>query len=187
MDQDLMNKIMDKSREERIVYYRADLPQANLPEANLWQANLPEANLWQADLRQANLRQANLKGTNLRQANLWQADLRQANLQGADLKGANLKEADLWGADLRKTLNLFLFPNYDTRNHILYAIITNEGIINIGAGCRLFHCLSDAKQHWGESYGGERFIGDRYLYALKYVESEEFKQFCTIFSAKLIE
>ena len=78
--------------------------------ANLRCANLPGANLSDADRR----------GANLRRANLSDADLRGANLKGADLSGANLPSPTMlllayWGrvSDLL-TLDLMM---YDASNH----------------------------------------------------------------------
>ena len=68
---------------------------ANLRDADLKGADLPCANLQDADLRDADLRDADLPFANLRGADLRDADLRDVNLKGANLKGADLRDADL--------------------------------------------------------------------------------------------
>jgi hypothetical protein len=79
----------------------ADLSRANVHAANLTGANLIEAELSGADLHVANLSFTDLRGTDLAGANLSGADLVGADLQGADLSEADLSGAGLVGADLQ--------------------------------------------------------------------------------------
>ena len=81
----------------------ADLPGANLSEANFYSADLPGANLSEADLSYANLFHADLSNANLQDANLCRANLTNANLSNANLQSADLRRADLTGAVLRET------------------------------------------------------------------------------------
>ena len=139
-----------------------------------------------ANLRGANLSGANLSGADLRRADLHRADLRRADLCGADLCGANLcfanlcfanlSDANLRGADLRgaifvETTGFILLPAQDPRGYSWsHATLTDDGW-KIRAGCRDFS-IEEAKAHWGESYDGDREIGDMYLYAIEWLEKK---------------
>ena len=133
-----------------------------------------------ADLSGANLRWANLSGANLRLANLSEADFRWANLSGAELRRANLSEAELsWanlsGADLSwaeitGATGIYLLHAQDPRGYSWpHAIQCDGGEWRIRAGCRFF-TIPEARDHWGESYEGERRIGDMYLAAVDWLE-----------------
>jgi hypothetical protein len=83
----------------------AQLPGANLREADLgWQlliaANLEGACLDEALLEGAIFERANLRGVTLRNAYCLLAQFTGADLTDADLTGAMLKVADLYGAEL---------------------------------------------------------------------------------------
>ena len=41
----------------------------------------------------------------------------------------------------------------------------------IRAGCRFF-TIEQAKEHWGESYEGDREQGDMYLHAVEWLEKK---------------
>ena len=65
----------------------------------------------------------------------------------------------------------FLLPVQDPRGYPFpHAIFTNKGW-RIIAGCRAFS-IERAKAHWGESYKGDREIGDMYLYAIEWLEKK---------------
>ena len=81
-----------------------DLTEADLPGANLSDANLGGADLSHADLSDANLGGAILSYADLRGANLRGANLREAHLSYAILSGAILSEADLGDALCETTI-----------------------------------------------------------------------------------
>ena len=123
------------------------------------------ADLRWADLREANLHEANLHEADLREADLSEADLRWANLRGANLHGANLSEANLSEAK-----NFLFLPTQDLRGYsFCHAVYCDEWMIR--AGCRDF-TIEQAKQHWGESYAGNREQGDMYLAAIDWLEKK---------------
>ena len=136
-----------------------------------------KADLSYADLRGANLRRADLRGADLCYADLRGASLVDANLRGVDLHGADLFGADLSYADLRDTYfrwakNFFLLPVQDPRGHAFaHAVNSDDGWL-IVAGCRRF-TIERAKSHWGDSYRGDREIGDLYLRAIEWLEALE--------------
>lgn len=104
------------------------------------------------------------KRADLRDANLLCADLLYADLLYANLRGANLRGADLSGAK-----NFYLLPVQDPRGYMFTrASLTDLGWV-ISAGCRRF-TIDQARSHWGESYSGERWIGDMYLHAIDWLE-----------------
>jgi len=133
------------------------------------------ANFCGDNLSRANLRGANLRGVDLRGANLSEADLRRANLSRADLSGANLRgvdlsRANLRGVDLRRAKGIYLLPIQDPRGYSWpHAILCSDGEWHIRAGCRFF-TIPEARDHWGESYEGNRRIGDMYLHAVDWLE-----------------
>lgn len=79
----------------KYLFHKADLSNANLREVNL-----SNANLFMANLREANLSGANLFMTNLINSNFTKATLFRANLMGADTKKSNLNSAYLGGTNL---------------------------------------------------------------------------------------
>ena len=91
---------MGAKRLEGAKFYKIDLREAHLEDANLRQAYLAKADLRGAYLEGANLRDARLEEANLIRAHLKGADLWQAYLEGADLRHSNLEDADLWDAVL---------------------------------------------------------------------------------------
>ena len=109
----------------------------------------------------------------LRKHALWLArDGRgeRANLSGANLRGANLSRADLSGANLRGAKGIYLLPVQDPRGYSWpHAIQCDGGEWRIRAGCRFF-TIPEARDHWGESYEGERRTGDMYLAAVDWLE-----------------
>ncbi len=108
---------------------------------------------------------ADLRGANLRDVNLRGADLRGADLRGADLRGADLGCANLRGVNLRGAVSCVRLDMVDPREYQPVAVATKEGWL-IYSGCRS-RTVAGALVHWGEHYGGEREIGDRYLRAIK--------------------
>jgi hypothetical protein len=111
----------------------------------------------------------------LRGAYLGRADLRSANLRSADLRGAYLGDADLGRADLRGAYlggaeGILRLPVGDPRGYDAFAH-WKDNQWRVGAGCR-YYTIPDAREHWGESYEGDREIGDRYLYALEWLEKQ---------------
>jgi TIR domain/Pentapeptide repeats (8 copies) len=89
--------------------FGANLPDANLVEANLSGAYLVEANLTGADLSKAtlsstNLTWAQLSGANITKANLTGATLRNANLRNANFVGVRLIGADLTNVWMHETM-----------------------------------------------------------------------------------
>ena len=113
---------------------------------------------------------ANLGGANLRGADLHGADLRGANMHGANLHGADLGEADLHGADLHGANGIHRLPVSDPRGYDSVAV-WNPGGWRIAAGCRWL-TVPEARDHWGDGYDGDRSIGDRYLAAIQWLESQ---------------
>ena len=144
-------------------------------EQNPWESlDLREANLRGANLRGANLRGADLRGADLYGANLYGADLRwadlcEANLRGANLRGANLCEVNLYGAN-----GVYLLNTVDPRGYVPIVQV-KDGTTHIISGCRDFS-YDEALDHWGDSYGGERNIGDRYLAGLTLLDSDDFRK-----------
>ena len=117
---------------------------------------------------------ANLEGAYLEGANLEGAYLKGANLEGAYLKGANLKGAYLKGANLEGAYQIIRLPVGDPRGYDCVAVFQGEQW-QIFAGCHAFF-IDEAKAHWGETYGKDRGIGDRYLYAISFLEAEILKR-----------
>jgi hypothetical protein len=79
--------------------------------------------------------------------------------------GANLNAANLSGAK-----NIIRLPVGDPRGYDCVAFLSDSGW-RIYVGCRYFF-MEEAKKHWGENYKGEREIGDRYIYALNWLETQ---------------
>ena len=123
------------------------------------------ADLRDADLRDANLRGANLRGAKLRGVDLWGVDLWGADLQGAKLRDADLRGVDLRGVDLQGVEGCVRLDLVDPREYQPVAVATDDGW-RIYSGCRSL-TIAEALEHWGETYDGEREIGDRYLRAIK--------------------
>ena len=98
------------------------------------------------------------------------ADLSGANLSSAYLSNADLSNADLSGAYLSGAKHLYLLPAQDPRGYSWpHAIQCDGGEWRIRAGGRFF-TIPEARDHWGESYEGERRIGDMYLHAVDWLE-----------------
>ena len=95
---------------------------------------------------------------NLSGVNLSEADLRKANLIGANLTGSNLTGA----------IGYLMLPISDPRQYRPHAIMCEDGW-HIRAGCRDL-TITEAKEHWGDDYKGDRQIGDSYLSAIKWLE-----------------
>ena len=147
----------------------ANLSSADLRYADLSSANLSSADLSYADLSDANLRYADLRYADLSSADLRSADLRYADLRYADLSSADLRYADLRYADLRSAKNIFLLPVQDPRGYLHpHATLTGQGW-QIRVEYHRFS-IDQARSHWGESYQGERWIGDMYLHACDWLE-----------------
>ena len=85
-------------------------------------------------------------------------------LRGADLRGANLREADLRGADLRGANGIVNLDMADPRGYLPVAVAREDGW-RIVSGCRDLS-VGVALKHWGDTYAGDREIGDRYLRAI---------------------
>jgi len=122
-----------------------------------------------ADLREANLRGADLREANLYRAYIYGAELRWANLRGANLRKAELRGANLREAELRKVKGFYLLPVQDPRGYSFPHAVEYDGVWRIRAGCRDL-TVAEAREHWGESYAGERWVGDMYLYACDWLE-----------------
>ena len=138
--------------------------------ADLFDANLSGANLSRADLRWANLSEADLREVDLSEANLSGANLSGANLRGANLRGVDLSRADLRRADITGAKGIYLLPVQDPRGYSWpHAILCSDGEWRIRAGCRFF-TIPEARAHWGETYKGNRRIGDMYLAAVDWLE-----------------
>ena len=99
----------------------------------------------------------------LQKHTLWLAE--EESGERADLSGANLSGADLSGAK-----HLYLLPAQDPRGYSWpHAIQCDGGEWRIRAGCRFF-TIPEARDHWGESYEGNRRTGDMYLAAVDWLE-----------------
>lgn len=124
-----------------------DLRKAILNETVLIEANLTGVDLRGANLHRANLREANMIWADLRGANLQQADLTWANLAGINLNETNLQGVLLAGANLRGS-NL-IDGGEDSRGYRFFGQVSADGRnVNIGAGCRYFTSIADARAHW---------------------------------------
>jgi len=159
------------NRNENDMYYKETLKQhiKYLRGEGGVKADLSWADLRGANLRDADLSLANLRGADLRDAGLSWANLRDADLSLADLRGANLRGADLRWTDLRGAIGLLLLPVQDMRGHLfVHAVHCGNGW-RIRAGCRDFS-ISEAREHWGASYEGDREQGDMYLHAVDWLE-----------------
>ena len=148
---------------------------ANLTGANLSDANLSDANLTGANLTGANLSDANLTGANLFDANLSDANLSGAHLSGADLSSAtlldaNLSGADLTGANLRGAIGVLCLPLHDPRGYRAVAVAHSTGWV-VSSGCQWL-TQSEAHEHWGDAYRGERVVGDLYLAAIDWLDAQ---------------
>ena len=163
----------------------ADLTQANLRGANLSAAGLMGARMEGADLRQVFLFEANLRGAELRQADLREAilidaDLRDVDFSDADLRGVQLGTINpivhglagsvLGGANLSGAKGIVRLPVGHPEGYGPVAVWRKQSWW-IGAGCWFFP-LAEAREHWGQAYEGERWLGDRYLKALDMLEDE---------------
>ena len=173
MNKDQLNEVLrlhamwleDSDTGERADLSGAKLSGAKLSGAILSGALLSVANLLHADLHRANLSHATLSYADLRRANLRYADLREAELSGANLSGANLSCASLSGAT-----GFLLLPVQDFRGYSWpHAVLHDHWMIR--AGCRFF-TIEEARQHWGDSYQGDREIGDMYLHAVDWLEEK---------------
>ncbi len=154
----------------------ASLSEADLSEASLRWADLRGADLSEADLRRAILQGADLRGANLRWADLRGASLSKADLSEADLSEADLSEADLRGANLRGAVavdaeGIFFLNFFDPRGYQAYAQVRQHEVW-IGSGCRFFS-VSAALNHWGSAYKGDRAIGQRYVAAIRALETNQ--------------
>ncbi len=144
---------------------RADLSRANLRRADLSRADLSGAYLSRANLSRANLSRADLSGADLRGAYLNEANLNEANLRRANLSRADLSGADLSGADLSRTIGCVRLDMVDPREYQPIAVAHKDGCWMIKSGCQWF-TVTEALEHWGSGYVGDRSIGDRYLRAI---------------------
>jgi len=82
-----------------------------------------------------------------------------------------LDDHQLWLANSKegKRGNLsYAGLRYADRYAFPHASLNDSGWL-IFAGCRRF-TLDEARSHWGESYSGERWIGDMYLHAVDWLE-----------------
>ena len=87
---------------------------------------------------------------------------------GEEGERADLRYADLRGAAFVEAKGFIFLPVQDQRGYsFTHATLTEDGW-KIRAGCRLF-TIEEAKAHWGESYMGDREIGDMYLYAVEWL------------------
>ena len=93
-----------------------------------------------------------------------------ADLRHGDLRGADLRYADLRYADLRGARGFLLLPVGDPRGYSFAHAVLCDGEWRVRAGCRDFS-IAEAREHWGEFYKGERWIGDMYLAALDWLEN----------------
>jgi hypothetical protein len=157
----------------------ANLSNASLRGADLCRANLSNAKLIGADLRGAELSYAELSYADLSYADLCHADLIDAKLSGAKLIGADLSGANLRGAELSNAVlcgvkGIYFLNIFDPRGYVPYAHV-EYGEIMIRSGCRYF-TIKEAKEHWGQGYEGERYIGDRYLAGLAQLDGDEFRE-----------
>jgi len=75
----------------------------------------------------------------------------------------------LRGADLRGAKGFYLLPVQDPRGYLFPHAVKSYGGWRIRAGCRDF-TIPEARSHWGERYGGDRWIGDMYLHACDWLE-----------------
>jgi len=83
---------------------------------------------------------------------------------------ADLSDADLSRANLRGTKGIYLLPVQDPRGYSSpHAILCSDEEWRIRAGCRFF-TIPEARAHWGETYKGNRRIGDMYLHAVDWLE-----------------
>jgi len=89
--------------------------------------------------------------------------------QRADLRGCDLSGCDLSGCDLSGIKGFYLLPMQDQRGYSFPHAVECDGVWRIRAGCRDF-TVAEAREHWGASYTGERWIGDMYLYACDWLE-----------------
>ena len=114
----------------------ADLSGANLPFADLSNADLSSADLSGAILEFSNLINANLRDANLSGANLRDTILIYSDLSGADLTGANLLDARLIGANLKNAdLSGANLPFADLSNANLSFAILDSALLS-GADLR---------------------------------------------------
>ena len=124
-----------------------------------------------ADLSHADLRGADFRGARLEYADFRGARLEYADFRGANLQGIKFRYANLRCADLRDAKGFFLLPVQDPRGYSwTHATLTDKGW-KIIAGAGDFS-IEEAKSRWGESYAGDREIGDMFLYAIEWLEKK---------------
>ncbi len=145
---------------------KTNLMHADLKHASLYGADLQGANFLCADFRHANLTNTDLRGVDFRETKFYGAYFHHANLCYA-----NLQDADLRGVDFRGAKGFKLLPVQDMRGYsFAYATLCDDEW-RIRSGCRDF-TINQAKEHWGNSYIGDRAQGDLYLYAVEWLEKE---------------
>jgi hypothetical protein len=81
---------------------------------------------------------------------------------------ANLSWANLYKARLEGSIGVAHLPINDPRGYRCVAVWTDDQWI-IYASCRRF-TVSEAREHWGPGYAGDRDIGDKYIAALSEIE-----------------
>ena len=151
-------------------FHGANLSGANISVVNLSGANLCGANLHGAYLRGSNLCRANLSRSDIRAANLGRTNLSESNLSEANLSGADLIWANLRATNLSGSKNIICLSINDPRGYRPVAVwVGNQWIIY--SGCRKFTVI-EARQHWGSIYRGDRNVGDQYINAIDWLETQ---------------
>ena len=148
----------------RFVCPGADLRRSNLSGSNLSGSNLSGSDLSGSNMRYSDLSDSDLSYSDLSGSDLSGSDLSYSDLSYSDLRGSNLSDSDLSGS-----LGFILLPVQDARGYSFAHAVECDTGWRIRAGCRDFS-ISEAKQHWGESYRGDREQGDMYLYAIEWLE-----------------
>lgn len=89
---------------------------------------------------------------------------------------ARCRLADLFaaarGANPCGAIGIHRLPVGDPRGYDAVAAWRDDKGWMVAAGCRWF-TVAEARKHWGEGYKGDRAIGDRYLYALDWLDKQE--------------
>ena len=92
----------------------------------------------------------------------------------AAYENADLRAGSLRRADLRGTKGFHLLPVADPRGYVFAHAVLCGDVWRVRIGCRDF-TIAEAREHWGASYQGERWIGDMYLHALDWFEERALK------------
>jgi len=122
-------------------------------------------------LRYCDFRGSDLSHCDFSGSDLSYCDFRGSDLRYCDLRYCDFRYCDFRYCDFRHAKGVILLPVQDPRGYsFVFAIECNDGW-RVRAGCRDF-TIEQALEHWGDSYKGDRGIGDAYLYAVNWLKEK---------------